>query len=137
MMKETLFNQQSQTTKLLQLFMLFVMLFAPKGMWAQVVFDGGNGTADSPYVISTSDQLKTFAQAVNAGTQATENLYFRIADLMETPTIDCSNLNDIVLYEPTTIILNSNMFSGLSSGKRVMMNFFNKFNSRVVVWVRK
>lgn len=93
MMKETLFNQQSQTTKLLQLLTLFMMLLAPKGAWSQVVFDGGDGSQEYPYTISTSDQLKAFAQAVNAGTQVTENLYFRIADLMQTPTIDCSNLN--------------------------------------------
>lgn len=34
---------------------------------------------------------------------------------------DCSNLNDIVLFVPTTITLNSDMFSGLDSGKRVMI----------------
>lgn len=36
---------------------------------------------------------------------------------------DCSNLNDIVLFVPTTVTLNSNMFSGLDSGKRVMISF--------------
>lgn len=34
---------------------------------------------------------------------------------------DCSNLNDIVLFVPKNIILNSDMFSGLSSGKRVLI----------------
>lgn len=36
---------------------------------------------------------------------------------------DCTNLNDIVLFVPTTITLNSDMFSGLDSGKRVMISF--------------
>ena len=34
---------------------------------------------------------------------------------------NCSNLNDIVLYNPMTITLDSNMFSGLNSGKRVLI----------------
>ncbi len=46
---------------------------------------------------------------------------------------DCSNLNDIVLFVPTTIILNPDMFSGLDSGKRVMIDLGDLQNKTITL----
>lgn len=90
MMKETLFNQQSQTTKLLQLLTLFMMLFAPKGVWSQVVFDGGgNGTADSPYKIKTATDVLRISTLINDGTLEGDEYFVLDDDLMH---VDCQNL---------------------------------------------
>ena len=90
MMKETLFNQQSQTTKLLQLLTLFMMLLAPKGAWSQVIFDGGgNGTADSPYKIQTATDVLRISTWINNGNLAGDE-YFVLDDALM--HVDCQNL---------------------------------------------
>lgn len=108
-MKRTLVNRQSTTRKLLQLFLLCAVLLAPKGAWAQFTF-GGLGTEESPYTIESASQLKEFADAVNKGT-STDGLYFRIADLMQTGSIDCSTITGF-----TPIGTNQNPFKGTFDG---------------------
>ena len=90
MMKETLFNQRSQTTKLLQLLTLFMMLLTPKGAWAEVIFDGGgNGTADSPYKIKTATDVLRISTWINDGTLEGDEYFVLDDDLMH---VDCQNL---------------------------------------------
>ena len=35
--------------------------------WGQETFSGGTGTEDDPYLISSSDDLKSLAESVNGG----------------------------------------------------------------------
>ena len=35
--------------------------------WGQETFSGGTGTEDDPYLISSSDDLKSLAESVNSG----------------------------------------------------------------------
>lgn len=109
-MKRTLVNRQSTTRKLLQLFLLCAMLLAPKGVWAQFMSLTGDGSEGNPYTISDASQLKDFADAVNGGT-STDGLYFRIADLMQTATIDCSTITGF-----TPIGTSQNPFKGTFDG---------------------
>lgn len=47
--------------------LLVLMMMAPWVGWGQEKFSGGTGTEDDPYLISSSDDLKSLAESVNGG----------------------------------------------------------------------
>ena len=66
--------------------LLMVLLCLPALSWGQdSTYGGGDGTKDNPYQISTPEQLKALADAVNGG-NSYENTYFQL-----TANIDLSS----------------------------------------------
>ena len=56
--------------------------------YAASSFEGGEGTAESPYLIKTAEQLAKLAKDVNEGVSTYENTYFKmVADIdLDGPT---------------------------------------------------
>ena len=78
--KKNTMKTKPQHFKTLLLLLLLGIAAVPKG-FAQNTFGGGNGTEESPYIISTTDHLDALAANVNSGIDYDGN-YFRLdADL--------------------------------------------------------
>lgn len=75
----------------------------------KTLLGGGDGSANSPFIISTYEHLKDFATYVNNGTLNTEHV--KLADDLENGILDCSGMTD---FEP--IGNGSNPFKGTFDG---------------------
>lgn len=75
----------------------------------KTLLGGGDGSADSPFIISTYEHLKDFSTYVNDGTITTKHV--KLADDLENGILDCSGMTD---FEP--IGNGSNPFKGTFDG---------------------
>ena len=75
----------------------------------KTLLGGGDGSEDSPFIISTYEHLKDFATYVNNGTLNTEHV--KLADDLENGILDCSGKTD---FEP--IGNGSKQFEGTFDG---------------------
>lgn len=104
-MRRSLLNKLNTPKTLHQALVLFTLLLLPTAAWGQApALGGGDGSADSPFIISTYEHLKDFSTYVNDGTITTE--YVQLAD-----NLDCSGKTG---FEP--IGNGSNPFKGTFDG---------------------
>ena len=82
-------NNKKQRNRLFTMLLLLVMaiLMPYGGAWAQTKPSCGNGEVDSPYIITTAEELKWFRDEVNRGRN---NICAKIADNVE--VIDMSTV---------------------------------------------
>lgn len=81
-------NNKKQRNRLFTMLMLVMALLIPYGgAWAQTKPSSGNGEVDSPYIITTAEELKWFRDEVNRGRN---NICAKIADNVE--VIDMSTV---------------------------------------------
>ena len=81
-------NNKRQRNKLFTMLMLVMAILMPYGgAWAQTKPSSGNGEVDSPYIITTAEELKWFRDEVNCGRN---NICAKIADNVE--VIDMSTV---------------------------------------------
>ena len=105
-MNKRFFNRQNLTRRLRLLPVLFAMLLMPLSGWAQGTAFGGDGSSTNPYVISTANELKDFADQYNAGA-----LTFNCSVELST-NIDCTDLTSF-----TPIGNSDHPFTGTFDGK--------------------
>ena len=75
----------------------------------KTLLGGGDGSEDSPFIISTYEHLKDFATYVNNGTLNTEHV--KLADDLENGILNCSGMTD---FEPIGNV--SKQFKGTFDG---------------------
>ena len=81
-------NNKKQRNRLFTMLMLVMAILIPYGgAWAQTKPSCGNGEVDSPYIITTAEELKWFRDEVNHGRK---NICAKIADNVE--VIDMSTV---------------------------------------------
>ena len=81
-------NNKKQRNRLFTMLMLVMAILMPYGgAWAQTKPSCGNGEVDSPYIITTAEELKWFRDEVNRGRN---NICAKIADNVE--VIDMSTV---------------------------------------------
>lgn len=81
-------NNKKQRNRLFTMLMLVMAILMPYGgAWAQTKPSSGNGEVDSPYIITTAEELKWFRDEVNRGRN---NICAKIADNVE--VIDMSTV---------------------------------------------
>ena len=81
-------NNKRQRNRLFTMLMLVMVILMPYGgAWAQTKPSSGNGEVDSPYIITTAEELKWFRDEVNRGRN---NICAKIADNVE--VIDMSTV---------------------------------------------
>lgn len=81
-------NNKKQRNRLFTMLMLVMAILIPYGgAWAQTKPSSGNGEVDSPYIITTAEELKWFRDEVNRGRK---NICAKIADNVE--VIDMSTV---------------------------------------------
>lgn len=81
-------NKKRQTNRLFTMLLLVMAILMPYGgAWAQTKPSCGNGEVDSPYIITTAEELKWFRDEVNRGRN---NICAKIADNVE--VIDMSTV---------------------------------------------
>ena len=81
-------NNKKQRNKLFTMLLLVMAILIPYGgAWAQTKPSSGNGEVDSPYIITTAEELKWFRDEVNRGRK---NICAKIADNVE--VIDMSTV---------------------------------------------
>ena len=93
----------------------------------KTLLGGGDGSEDSPFIISTYEHLKDFATYVNNGTLNTEHV--KLADDLENGILDCSGKTD---FEP--IGNGSKQFEGTfdGNGKTISNLSMTNVNSKNV-----
>lgn len=81
-------NNKKQRNRLFTMLLLVMVILMPYGgAWAQTKPSSGNGEVDSPYIITTAEELKWFRDEVNRGRN---NICAKIADNVE--VIDISTV---------------------------------------------
>lgn len=81
-------NNKKQRNRLFTMLLLVMAILMPYGgAWAQTQPSSGNGEVDSPYIITTAEELKWFRDEVNRGRN---NICAKIADNVE--VIDMSTV---------------------------------------------
>ena len=81
-------NNKRQRNRLFTMLLLVMAILMPYGgAWAQTKPSSGNGEVDSPYIITTAEDLKWFRDEVNCGRN---NICAKIADNVE--VIDMSTV---------------------------------------------
>lgn len=81
-------NNKKQRNRLFTMLLLVMAILMPYGgAWAQTKPSSGNGEVDSPYIITTAEELKWFRDEVNRGRN---NICAKIADKVE--VIDMSTV---------------------------------------------
>lgn len=81
-------NNKKQRNRLFTMLLLVMAILMPYGgAWAQTKPSSGNGEVDSPYIITTAEELKWFRDEVNRGRN---NICAKIADDVE--VIDMSTV---------------------------------------------
>lgn len=81
-------NNKKQRNRLFTMLMLVMVILMPYGgAWAQTKPSSGNGEVDSPYIITTAEELKWFRDEVNSGRYS---ICAKIADNVE--VIDMSTV---------------------------------------------
>ena len=81
-------NNKRQRNRLFTMLLLVMVILMPYGgAWAQTKPSSGNGEVDSPYIITTAEELKWFRDEVNRGRK---NICAKIADNVE--VIDMSTV---------------------------------------------
>lgn len=81
-------NNKKQRNRLFTMLLLVMVILMPYGgAWAQTQPSSGNGEVDSPYIITTAEELKWFRDEVNHGRK---NICAKIADNVE--VIDMSTV---------------------------------------------
>ena len=81
-------NNKKQRNRLFTMLLLVMAILMPYGgAWAQTKPSCGNGEVDSPYIITTAEELKWFRDEVNHGRK---NICAKIADNVE--VIDMSTV---------------------------------------------
>lgn len=81
-------NNKKQRNRLFTMLLLVMAILIPYGgAWAQTKPSSGNGEVDSPYIITTAEELKWFRDEVNRGRN---NICAKIADNVE--VIDMSTV---------------------------------------------
>ena len=81
-------NNKKQRNRLFTMLLLVMAILMPYGgAWAQTKPSSGNGEVDSPYIITTAEELKWFRDEVNRGRN---NICAKIADNVE--VIDMSTV---------------------------------------------
>ena len=81
-------NNKRQRNRLFTMLLLVMAILMPYGgAWAQTKPSSGNGEVDSPYIITTAEELKWFRDEVNCGRN---NICAKIADNVE--VIDMSTV---------------------------------------------
>ena len=81
-------NNKRQRNRLFTMLLLVMAILMPYGgAWAQTMPSSGNGEVDSPYIITTAEELKWFRDEVNRGRN---NICAKIADNVE--VIDMSTV---------------------------------------------
>ena len=81
-------NNKKQRNRLFTMLLLVMAILIPYGgAWAQTKPSSGNGEVDSPYIITTAEELKWFRDEVNRGRK---NICAKIADNVE--VIDMSTV---------------------------------------------
>ena len=81
-------NNKRQRNRLFTMLLLVMVILMPYGgAWAQTKPSSGNGEVDSPYIITTAEELKWFRDEVNCGRN---NICAKIADNVE--VIDMSTV---------------------------------------------
>ena len=81
-------NNKRQRNRLFTMLLLVMAILMPYGgAWAQTKPSSGNGEVDSPYIITTAEELKWFRDEVNRGRN---NICAKIADNVE--VIDMSTV---------------------------------------------
>ncbi len=81
-------NNKKQRNRLFTMLLLVMAILIPYGgAWAQTPPSSGNGEVDSPYIITTAEELKWFRDEVNRGRK---NICAKIADNVE--VIDMSTI---------------------------------------------
>ena len=81
-------NNKTQRNRLFTMLLLVMAILMPYGgAWAQTKPSSGNGEVDSPYIITTAEELKWFRDEVNRGRN---NICAKIADNVE--VIDMSTV---------------------------------------------
>ena len=81
-------NNKRQRNRLFTMLLLVMAILMPYGgAWAQTKPSSGNGEVDSPYIITTAEELKWFRDEVNRGRK---NICAKIADNVE--VIDMSTV---------------------------------------------
>ena len=81
-------NNKKQRNRLFTMLLLVMVILMPYGgAWAQTKPSSGNGEVDSPYIITTAEELKWFRDEVNRGRK---NICAKIADNVE--VIDMSTV---------------------------------------------
>ena len=81
-------NNKRQRNRLFTMLLLVMAILMPYGgAWAQTQPSSGNGEVDSPYIITTAEELKWFRDEVNRGRN---NICAKIADNVE--VIDMSTV---------------------------------------------
>ena len=81
-------NNKKQRNRLFTMLLLVMAILMPYGgAWAQTKPSSGNGEVDSPYIITTAEELKWFRDEVNCGRN---NICAKIADNVE--VIDMSTV---------------------------------------------
>ena len=81
-------NNKKQRNRLFTMLLLVMAILMPyEGAWAQTKPSSGNGEVDSPYIITTAEELKWFRDEVNRGRN---NICAKIADNVE--VIDMSTV---------------------------------------------
>ena len=81
-------NKKRQRNRLVTMLLLVMAILMPYGgAWAQTKPSSGNGEVDSPYIITTAEELKWFRDEVNRGRN---NICAKIADNVE--VIDMSTV---------------------------------------------
>lgn len=81
-------NNKKQRNRFVTMLLLVMAILMPYGgAWAQTKPSSGNGEVDSPYIITTAEELKWFRDEVNRGRK---NICAKIADNVE--VIDMSTV---------------------------------------------
>ena len=82
-------NNKKQRNRIFTMLLLVMAILMPYGggAWAQTKPSSGNGEVDSPYIITTAEELKWFRDEVNCGRN---NICAKIADNVE--VIDMSTV---------------------------------------------
>ncbi len=87
-------NMRNLTRRLSRLLVISAMLLLPQAVRSQAIFDGGgNGSADSPYIISTPTDLLRLCTWINDGTLEGDE-YFEVYSGLQ--YLDCTNLTNYV-----------------------------------------
>ena len=126
-------NNKKQRNRLFTMLLLVMVILMPYGgAWAQTKPSSGNGEVDSPYIITTAEELKWFRDEVNCGRN---NICAKIADNVE--VIDMStvchaadksqNLEE-VSWEPIGNTTNNKYMGTFDGNNKTITNLYINAN---------
>ena len=126
-------NNKKQRNRLFTMLLLVMAILMPyEGAWAQTKPSSGNGEVDSPYIITTAEELKWFRDEVNCGRN---NICAKIADNVE--VIDMStvchaadksqNLEE-VSWEPIGNTTNNKYMGTFDGNNKTITNLYINAN---------